>query len=352
MTIDERLHTDAALRAWLVDAADFPTGGTTAEVLEFAIGYAVLAPSAHNTQPWLFRVNGSYVDVVLDVSRGLAVSDPNDREAIISVGAAVENLRIALRYFGYETTAEVFPAPKDPELCARVRLAGEAEPSPDNTSLFEQIPRRRTSRLPFDDDEVPAADVDALVEDAETHGVHLTVATTVRSKAALADLIARADREQMRDAKFRRELASWLRPNATTRADGMRGYRLGLTELQSMAAPLIVRAFDIGAGRAAHDQELAQLSPALAVLWTETDDRVAWLATGQALARLLLRARGRGIFAGFLDQPIEVEKLRLELAQAARIAGYPQLLLRLGHGEEPPPQPRRPVSELLVTASR
>ena len=57
-----------------------------------------------------------------------------------------------------------------------------------------------------------------------------------------------------------------------------------------------------------------------------------------------------GLFAGFLDQPIEVERLRLEVAQAAGVVGYPQLLMRLGHGEEPPPQPRRPVAEVVVAA--
>lgn len=348
MKLDERLADDSAFGPWLVDAADFPAGATTSEVLAFAVRYAILAPSTNNTQPWLFRVGDAAVDVILDVSRGLAVSDPHDREGVISVGAAVENLRIALLHFGYASTLEPYPDPADPELCARVRLAGDAQEPLGNAELFAQIPHRRTSRMPFTDTPLPESQIGALSAEAAACGARLTVATTLEQKAKLAALIARADREQMRDPTFRRELAAWLRSNASRRADGLRGYRLGLNEVRSMMDPLVVRAFDVGAGRAARDEELAQLSPALAVLWSDSDDQLAWLATGRALSRALLRARALDLWAGFLDQPIEVAQLRLEVAQAARIVGYPQLILRLGQGETPPPQPRRPVAEVLI----
>ena len=43
-------------QSWLVDDADFPAAGNTADLLRFALRYAVLAPSSHNSQPWLFFV--------------------------------------------------------------------------------------------------------------------------------------------------------------------------------------------------------------------------------------------------------------------------------------------------------
>jgi nitroreductase len=36
---------------------DFPIAGTPAEQLRFLLHYAVLAPSGHNSQPWLFKID-------------------------------------------------------------------------------------------------------------------------------------------------------------------------------------------------------------------------------------------------------------------------------------------------------
>lgn len=43
--------TDATLEPWTVSSADFPEDGEAAAKLTFLVGYAVLAPSGHNTQP-------------------------------------------------------------------------------------------------------------------------------------------------------------------------------------------------------------------------------------------------------------------------------------------------------------
>lgn len=53
------------------------------------------APSVHNTQPWRFRITDNAVDVLADRSRHLDFADPAGRELLISVGAAIANLRIA-----------------------------------------------------------------------------------------------------------------------------------------------------------------------------------------------------------------------------------------------------------------
>jgi hypothetical protein len=60
----------------------------------------VLAPSGHNTQPWLFNVSGDAVELHADRTRGLPVVDPEDRALVISCGAALFFLRTAIRHFG------------------------------------------------------------------------------------------------------------------------------------------------------------------------------------------------------------------------------------------------------------
>src|SRR5215470_2361610 len=90
----------------MVSEGNFPTSGTPAEQLCFLLNYAVLAPSEYNTQPWLFKVSERTVELYADRARRLPIVDPEDRELTISCGAALFNLRVALRHFGYADEVE------------------------------------------------------------------------------------------------------------------------------------------------------------------------------------------------------------------------------------------------------
>ena len=342
------LLEDTAVEAWAIDDADFPTAGSMSDAIAFCVRYAVLAPSTHNTQPWWFAIDGNTVTVGLDPSRGLAVVDPDDREGTISVGAAVFTLRVALGHFGFRTALSYWPDPHDPEACIRLEVLDEGAADPDLDPLFPAITQRHTNRANFTDEHIPLVLLDALVADARAELADLEIVTDYPSRRALAEIISTADTRQMDDKRFRRELASWMRPAHSRRRDGIRAVGATLTDVMSIAGPMIVRTFDVGQGRAARDVELATRSPALAVLTTATDDRTAWLRAGQALARVVLRATAAGLCVGFLDQPVEVPALRQSVGAAVGTAEQPQLILRLGYGHPAPPQPRRPVTESLV----
>ena len=62
----------ANLAAWDIRATDFPSNGTIGDRARFAVGYAILAPSSHNTQPWQFVVTGDQLLVCADRTRSLA----------------------------------------------------------------------------------------------------------------------------------------------------------------------------------------------------------------------------------------------------------------------------------------
>jgi hypothetical protein len=128
-------------------------------------------------------------------------------------------------------------------------------------------------------------------------------------------------------------------------------YAQGMGDLLSLGQPLAVRTFDLGGGMAAKDRQIAAGSPALAVLGTTEERPEAWLRAGQALARVLLTARAADVWASFLNQPIEVPALRPRLRDLLGLEGHPQLLLRLGHGRDVRPSPRRPVEEVLRTGA-
>jgi hypothetical protein len=90
------------------------------------------------------------------------------------------------------------------------------------------------------------------------------------------------------------------------------------------------------------------------VLSTPHDDPAAWLATGQALMRVLLQATADGLAVGYVNQPTEVPAIRAVLAQQlpalAKGAAEPQLVLRIGYADSalPPATPRRHAATVLL----
>lgn len=334
--------------SWGVSEAEFPTQGPPAAQLRHLLHYAVVAPSGHNTQPWLFRVVGDGVELFADHARRLPIVDPADRELTISCGAALYQLRLAIRHFGFTDVLELFPDPGRPRFLARVSLGAPRSPDAEGERLFHAIPKRRSNRSAFSDRPVPPRLVTAMRTSAAGEHVEFHEVAGEEDRNAVGDLVAEGDRLQFADKSFRRELASWIRPNFSRRRDGIPGGALGMGTLMSSVAPWFIRAFDVGSRQADAHRKLALGSPLLAVLSTSADTPDAWLATGQALSQVLLRAYADGVAVSFLNPPIEVPELRPRLRDVLGLEGYPQLLLRLGYGPDTKPTPRRRVSEVVV----
>jgi nitroreductase len=336
------------LAPWAIDSEAFPTNGYASDQLDFLLNYAILAPSSHNTQPWLFRINAMDVELFADRRRALPVVDPQDRELTISCGAALFHLRVAAEYFGHRYRVELLPDPANRDLLARFHLGLSGETSSDDILLFHSLTKRHTNRQAFLADPVHQTVLDLLMESAKEESAWLRLVEGDEERGWLADLVAAADRKQWSDHAFREELARWLRTHPDRASDGLVVQSMGVKDWMAFMAPLLVRTFDRGGGEAAKDREIALHSPVLAVLGTEKDDVRSWLAAGQALASVLLHARSEDVWVSFLNQPIEVEETRQQLAAGLGLAGHPQLLLRLGYGPSASPTPRRPVREVLI----
>jgi hypothetical protein len=329
------------------DREAFPAHGRPSEKLKHLLGYAVLAPSTHNTQPWLFKLREDTLELRSDRSRLLDCVDPDGRELVISCGAALENLLIAIRYHGYEEVLEPLHEVSDPDLLARVTLGERRSPLSEEIALFDAIPLRRTNRSQFDTTPVPDALVTRMREAAAGDGLWTSTYSHPEGKYALADLITEGDRVQLSDERFLIELASWSAGARGDRRDGVPGHDRELTAA-ACGRGLVLRTFDAGGLRPAREHDLAAGSPVLFVIGTDDDDRLSWLATGRALERMLLLARSAGVSASFLNQPVEVPEVRSKLRDLVGLGGYPQALVRIGYGPGVAATPRRPLDDVLV----
>jgi hypothetical protein len=111
----------------------------------------------------------------------------------------------------------------------------------------------------------------------------------------------------------------------------------------------MMRALNLGKRKCGKDRELVETAPRLMVIGTQADTPRDWLATGQALARMLLQARLTGVDAGYHNEPIQLVEFRSRLAEATGVDGYPQMLVRLGYGPHVTASPRRPVADVMIT---
>lgn len=298
---------------------------------------AVRAPSSHNTQPWLFEVAPGRVDVLADRTRALPVNDPFDRELTISCGAALFNLELAAWAQGFRPILAPFPDPSDLDVVARVTFHEAGSDEARHRTLYAAIEQRHTTRTAFELGDISELRL-ALDRAAVEHDVHLLLDV---DRDVLADFVAEGDRAQFADPHWRRELASWMHPRR--RGDGM-----VVPEVVGLATKAVVTVANLGSSTARSDVRLIVEAPLVAVLTTDADDANSWLETGRALQHLLLTAAADGVHAGYENQPCQVTAIRSRL-HAALDAGFPQIIVRLGHHDFPRHRsPRRPIDAALV----
>ena len=308
------------------------------------IRYATLAPNGHNAQPWLFRASENRIDILPDFTRRTPAVDPDDHHLFVSLGCAVENLALASAARGRPGTAAFVPAAGGS--IAFDIAAGQPVISP----LFNAIPRRQSTRAEFDGRPVSAANLQTLVEPAAIPGVDCIVLTDRPQLNRVRDLIVEGNSAQMADELFMRELKSWLRFNprqAAKTGDGLYTATNGSPAMPDWLGP---RAFDrFVTAKSENDKYAAHLrsSSGIAVFIGAKEDSEHWTLVGRSCQRFALQATALGLKHAFVNQPVEVLKLRPELAALIGMPGRrPDIVMRFGHGPEMAFSARRPPTIL------
>src|SRR5579864_8794987 len=91
---------------------------------------AILSSNAFNTQPWLFKVSQSRIEIHADLRRNLGAFDPYRRELYFSLGCALENLLLAASANGYNSSVTLLPGMLD---------ASQEKPEPQQTAIVELL---------------------------------------------------------------------------------------------------------------------------------------------------------------------------------------------------------------------
>jgi hypothetical protein len=325
---------------------------TDEEIVRYVVARAVWAPSVHNTQPWRFTADGGpQVSLYADDGRRLAVADPDGREMMISCGAALFTLRLALRSLGWIPQARVLPDPAQPALVARVSWRERAVADEFERRLSGHVLSRRTHRGAFDPEPLPSGTLAALRNAAEREGVALRIVADDGRRAALAAAVQTAEYESRRDGERLRELTRWTPAPGSARRDGVPATSYP-ARAERTQPDFPGRDFARG-----HDWGIPPLSPATAhraagvtgLLTTAGDRPADWVHAGQALQRILLTAGVCGAAVALHSQPLELPWLREFLRTQLSDGACPHLVLRIGLVTQVAVSVRRDPGDVLFT---
>ncbi len=334
----------ANYKAWGAQTINL-RNATPEERLQNLISFAVLAPSAHNTQPWRFTIHPSQnsIEISLNPDRLLPASDPSGRQATLSLGAAIENICTAATAYGatvkvrYKTSTEA---------SALVTLTWPAQlPTPDE-QVFQTLRSRMTNRSVYKPEVLDASSFSA--QNLNSAGITTTFVTDANVREQIASLASKADLQLMND-EFKKELAQWVHPSWTTHSTGMPASVQGMPLPVSLIAKFIIPKAPIEKDQAKKDAKQISGSPLLAVISGASDDTASWLEGGRVFERLCLEATSHKLDTAPLASIVESPETRQELKKLLGLKTQPLALIRIGHSTKAMPRcPRLLASEVTA----
>lgn len=313
----------------------------------FMIEQAIKAPSGHNTQPWLFRVNNGNIQILPNYDKSLPVVDPDNRELFISLGCAVENLLIAASQKEYDTNLNI-----SEEGIITIYLKKDHIVEPN--VLFDQIAIRQTNRSIYNE-RIISSDTIRLLENVfEASSVKAYFYKNGTSQFnSIADYVIAGNVLQMQDKAFTDELKSWMRfnkkhQNATK--DGLSYAVFGAPNLPRFIVKPIMSGYLNDKTQNKGDRKKIASSSHFILLTTTDNAQDKWIQLGIIMERFLLKTTELGIVHAYMNQPNEVNELSDEMTETLNIQGeYPVILLRIGYGEKMPYSKRKDIKEVILS---
>lgn len=312
-------------------------------VIAEAVRLACRAPSLHNSQPWLWVADAGRLDLFLDPNRAVH-GDRSAREALISCGAVLDHLRVAMAAAGWSVEIDRFPDPKTPEQLASIGFTPNEAVTDAQRYRASAILARRTDRLPF---LAPShwGPFEAVLRGSVGEPVRLHVlADEVRPQLAEASQLTESLR--LYDSAYHAELGWWTAPFGVS--DGIP--ESALVSAAESDRVDVGRVFPVTHNRERRT-EVGEDRAKILMLSTASDDPADALACGEALSAVLLEATMAGLATCPVTHLTEVPTGRAVLAALAACDGLPQLVLRVGSAPVferlPEPTARRPLADVL-----
>lgn len=309
---------------------------------------ASLAPSGHNTQPWLVQIHDpEHFTLRIDESRYLPEVDPTHRETLISMGCFLENLTLAAGNLGYQASVGVIAENTDDTEIAQVKLTQDKQIK----YPVEWIENRRTLRSGYSHEPIQPKDLHFLTEADASNWKYY--APNSRQSEYIENATLEAFTQQTYRDAAQAELADWIRfsrREIKEHQDGLTPATIEMPWIAKLITGMFYNEENVMSdsfretGIKGVKDQLGQHGGWL-VLTAEDSNPESLLESGRRFQRLALKAREKNIAVHPMSQALEEEPWKDQVAQDLDIQGEVQFLLRVGYvnSYSEPVSPRRPV---------
>jgi nitroreductase len=327
-----------------IGRSKMPATVVETEVVEDVVRTACRAPSLHNSQPWQWVFNRGQLRLFLDPSRVMD-TDQSAREALISCGAALDHLRVAMAAAGWRSQVDRFPSPNSPNHLASIEFSPVGFVTDRDRRRASAIWARHTDRLPFSAPTKSQSLEPVMGSTVDLAGVHVDILPDdLRPRIVEAAQIAESLR--FYNPVYNDELHWWTAPFEASEGipysslvSAAEGDRVGVDRVFPLTHQPERRA------------EIPEDHAKILLVSTDDDTRADALASGEALSAMLLECTMAGLATCPVTHLTEVAVTRELIKSLMDHAAVPQVLIRVGvvpvTEKAPPATPRRPLSEVL-----
>ena len=313
----------------------------------YMVENAIKAPSGHNTQPWLFKVNDDNIEIYPNYDKSLSVVDFDNRELFISLGCAAENLCIAAAEKGYSPILSI-----DRKGVITVRLL-KSEGEAANNELINQLDKRQTNRSVYNGKRIPKDTIDMLANISLEHSItSYFFENGTPAYDSITSYIVQGNKLQMTDRAFKNELKLWMRFNKKQSHKSRDGLSYAVYNAPNF--PIFISKPIMSGFLNAKTQNKGDLkkigSSSHFVIFTAKNNTVEeWIMLGRSLQRFILHCTRLDLAHAYANQPCEIRELASKLQQAIHINNeHAIILLRIGYAAPTPYSLRKNVEEVLL----
>ena len=315
---------------------------------------ASLAPSGHNTQPWLVHYIEPYHWIIgNDKSKWLPAVDPSQRETVLSIGAFIQNLEFAANNAGYSCSFNLLAETNKDRDLVEVRLQKTLGVRNYDT---QKLLKRRTVRSGYLTETLRKED-SAYLLSGESDYTHFIPHGSKEYKW-LNEQTIEANRLQANCNAAQKELSEWIRFSSKEAEKHCDGLTTAGMELDGIAGWYLRNFYDQEnvMDNKFRDQGIDKVKKQVSqsagwLIITSKENSVATLIeTGKRFQRIFLKVRDRNVAIHPMTQILEEGETKTQVNASIGISGEIQFILRLGYLKNYPDPVtlRRPVNLFVL----